>query len=258
MDRKRMEPSCVEPRRISAGLCALASVLLFSFAAPAAESKPVATFACNEFPPHKMQAAPDGQPGYDVEILREAFRRAGREIKVMYFPWKRALETAKSGRVDGLCSCSRRPERDAYFIYSDVMGDVGVGVFKKPGLTRKLAVIADLKGLSVGVVRAYNLHDELVDLGMAPVAVGGDEQGLRILLLGRIDAFVTFRDTGKYLLRRIATETPIAYSEFHAAPYFACFSKASPDAEARAATFNAGLAAMRADGVYDAILARYR
>jgi len=256
MDRNARLQRRFEWARGLTGLLAGAVVLAQSFAGNA-DSK-VTTLACNEFPPHKMQAAPDGRPGYDVEILREAFRRAGQSIDIVYYPWTRALVTAKAGSVDGLCSCSKRPEREPFFVYSDVMGDVGVGVFLVKGLERKVAAIADLKALSIGVVRAYNLQDELIDLGMTPVVVSSDEQGLRMLLVRRIDGFLTFRDTGKYILGKLAADIDAPYVEFRAAPYFACFSKAVPGAAERVKLFNRGLAAMRADGTYDAILARYR
>lgn len=227
--------------------------------AHADDAGPAVTLACNEFPPQKMEAAPDGRLGYDVEILTAAFKRVGRRLAVSYFPWKRAFEYAKAGKLDGLCSCSRRPDRDAWFAYSEPMGEVGVGVFLGPGADgRTVKVLADLPGLAIGVVRAYNLQHELRDQGMAPVMVSDDEKGIRMLLGGRIDGFLTFRDTGRYILAKIARHATIPYVQFRASPYFACFSKAVPEAQALTRQFNLGLRAIHADGTFARIMDGYR
>ncbi len=224
----------------------------------AAEAGEPVRLACNEFPPQKMEAAPDGKPGYDVEILRAAFARVGRGVEVTFFPWKRAFEYAKSGKLDGLCSCSRRADRDALFNYSAAMGKVGVGVFlKAAGRSRTVRAIADLKGLTIGVVHAYNLHQEIADTGMTPVIVADDEKGLRMLLADRVDGFFTFRDTGRYILSRIAHAPDVRFVEFRSSPYYACFSKALPGAARLTEAFDDGLGQIRADGTYDRIMTRY-
>ena len=219
----------------------------------------VVSLACNEFPPQKMRNAVDGRLGFDVEILRDAFARVGRQLKVSFFPWKRAFEYAKAGKLDGLCSCSRRKDRDAWFSYSDPMGDVGIGVFLGvAGRGREVRVMADLRDLVIGVVRAYNLEHELTDTGMTPVVVSDDEKGLRMLLAGRIDGFLTFRDTGRYILSQITPAAPVRYVEFRSSPYFACFSKAVAEAATLTDAFNEGLKSIRADGTYDRIMNGYR
>lgn len=237
---------------------ALAAWLMATAAASAADQTPV-RLACNEFPPQKMAAAPDGKRGFDVDILEQAFARVGRLVQVDYFPWKRALEFGRAGKLDGLCSCSRRADRDAWFIYSEPMGNVGIGVFLgKPMHGMQVKSMADLSGLVIGVVRAYNLQQELVDAGLEPVVVSDDEKGLRMLLAGRVDGFLTFRDTGRYILSKIQPSAEYGYVEFRSSPYFACFSKAVPNAAAMTEAFNEGLRRIRADGTFDRIMASYR
>jgi len=64
-------------------------------------------FACNEFPPYKMEKSESGLRGFDVEFLEEAFNRAGIPLNIVYMPWKRSLAQAQIGKVNGICSCSR-------------------------------------------------------------------------------------------------------------------------------------------------------
>jgi polar amino acid transport system substrate-binding protein len=202
------------------------TLLLTLNAARAAET---VTLACNEFPPHKMRSSPDGLPGFDVEILQQAFARVGTRVTTHFMPWKRALSEVRTGNADGLCSCSRHPDRDSWLRYSDVMGTVGIGVFVKPGLEPEtFKSWKNLATLKVGVVRAYNLHQELKASGLVPKAVNNDTQGVKMLLKQRLDAFVTFRDTGLYILAQEKTNPGINYRELRSSPYFACFRAQYP------------------------------
>ncbi len=138
------------------------------------------------------------------------------------------------------------------------MGRVGIGIFEKSDSAGSAFKVGDLVGRSVGVVRAYTLHKELTDAGVDAIAVGDDSKGMQMLMTGRIDAFFTFGPPGRYILSKMPDGRSIRYSEFRASPYFACFSKAFTVAEAARRMFNDGLSAIRADGVYDRILAKYR
>ncbi len=215
--------------------------------------------ACNEFPPQKMENSSDGLRGFDVEFLEESYARAGAQIEIEYFPWKRALEYTRMGRVDGLCSCSQHASRDDWLIYSEEMGTVGIGVFYNPTDRRnKFSSIEDLRGLTVGVVRAYNLHQELIDKNVETVLVSEDLRGLRLLTNNRIDAFFSFRDTGLYILAQMKSDSKVAYSDIRQSPYFACFSQARPGAKEKADLFNRGFRLVKEDGTYDRIKAKYK
>ncbi len=40
--------------------------------------------------------------GFMTELIVEAFARVGYDVTVKFLPWKRGLESAKSGKYDGL------------------------------------------------------------------------------------------------------------------------------------------------------------
>ncbi len=40
--------------------------------------------------------------GFMTELIIEAFARVGHDVTVKFLPWKRALESAKSGKYDGM------------------------------------------------------------------------------------------------------------------------------------------------------------
>lgn len=62
-----------------------------------------------------------GKPtGILVDIVTEAFRRAGYPIEIRLMPWARCLVEARSGQVDGIFSLFKKPEREKYFSYTSV------------------------------------------------------------------------------------------------------------------------------------------
>lgn len=234
-------------------------VILYSLSAAIADQKRTINMACNEFPPQKIEASPDGLLGIDVEILRAAFSKSNIAVDVTYFPWKRALELAKAGEVDGLCSCSYLKERTKWFLYTDVMGTIGEGIFHKPtASTPVFRSLEDLQDLTIGVVRGYNLGKKLKDIDLQLVEVSADEKGIKMLLSGRIQAFYSFKGPGEYVLSKTPNSNHIKFDEVHNSPYYACFNNSLPNATEWVSKFNTGLNSIKADGTYDLILNKYR
>lgn len=234
----------------------VASILSWGGAVSAAET---IRLVCNEFPPQKMEASEDGKPGFDVEYLREAFDRLDIPLEIEFQPWRRAMEGVENGDFEGFCSCSRSPERDEWLAYSDPLGTVGIGVFLRNGPDpASVATMADLSSVTTAVVRAYTLHGELVDAGVSPIAVTDDSKGLRMLSNGRVQAFVTFRETGFYLLSKLGAALDVDYVEFRASPYFMCLRRSYPGHEALLNRFNKVFAEMKDDGTVERITGQYR
>jgi polar amino acid transport system substrate-binding protein len=63
----------------------------------------------------------DGKPaGLLVDVVTEAFRRAGYPIKIKLMPWARCLAEAREGTVDGVFSSFKLPEREVFLSFTDV------------------------------------------------------------------------------------------------------------------------------------------
>jgi polar amino acid transport system substrate-binding protein len=56
--------------------------------------------AATEYPPYYGKDL-EGH-GFMTELIIEAFAGVGYDVTVKFLPWKRALESAKSGKYDGL------------------------------------------------------------------------------------------------------------------------------------------------------------
>ena len=215
--------------------------------------------ACNDFPPHKIEKpGADGRLGFDVDIITEALRRAEWSVDIIYLPWKRALELATRGEVDGLCSCSYVKEREATLLFSDELGAVSVGLFARDqAALNGVAKIADLKGRKVAVVGGYNLEGELEAAGAVVQATSSDKNALDMLVGGNIDLLYGYELTTRHFMGAEAQGIVVDYREMHRNPYYFCITRALPGAEQAMADFNRGLAAMGNDGAIARILANY-
>lgn len=215
--------------------------------------------ACNDFPPHKIETpGADGLRGFDVDIIDEALHRTGWSAEFSFLPWKRALEFAMRGDVDGLCSCSHTPEREATLLFSNELGAVSVGLFARDATALAgISKVADLKGRKVAVVGGYNLEGELSDAGATVLAASGDKNALDMLVGGNIDLLYGYELTTRHFMRSEKPDTAVEYLEMHRNPYYFCLSRQMPQAEQAMADFNRGLAEMAKDGSIARILARY-
>jgi polar amino acid transport system substrate-binding protein len=244
-------------RRVAVSICAVfgLAILLGGLAWAAAPLR----LACNDFPPHKIETpGADGLLGFDVDIINEALRRTGWTAKISFLPWKRALEFAIRGDIDGLCSCSRTPEREATLVFSDELGAVSVGVFARDAAALGgIARIEDMKGRRVAVVGGYNLEGELSAAGAIVEAASSDKNALDMLVGGNIDLLYGYELTTRHFMRTEAAPAAVDYRELRRNPYYFCLSRKLPEAEATMADFNRGLAEMRTDGSIARILARY-
>lgn len=215
---------------------------------------------CNDFPPHKIEhPGADAQRGFDIDIISEAFRRKGWSLEIAFLPWKRALEFATRDEYDGLCSCSRTPEREATLLFSDEIGAVSVGLFAlSPAALEGVSGLSDLKDRRVAVVGGYNLEAELEAAGAKVSAASTDKRALEMLLHGNIDLLYAFELPTRHFMRTRTLIKQIEYREVRRNPYYLCLSRASPRSEQAMADFNSALAEMKVDKTMRRILRRYK
>ena len=63
----------------------------------------------------------DGKPsGMLVDVVTEALQRAGSQFEIRLMPWARCLAEIRNGRVDGIFSVFKLPERNAFLTYTSV------------------------------------------------------------------------------------------------------------------------------------------
>ena len=228
---------------------------------PQAGNQQTVTLACNPFPPSKI-AADAALPGYDIEILRAAFATRNITLITPFYPWRRAYFLARTGEVDGLCSCSYLPEREKDLFYSYLLGHVRVAFYAigESALT-SIEKIADAKDMIVGVVNGYSLEVSARQAGLDVLVVNSEATLLDMLLSRRLDAALSYKAPMDFELHNSGRNLPGA-DMIHSKvisnnPYFSCISRKASDPKTLLSELNNGLVAIRENGLFDNILARY-
>jgi len=171
-------------------------LLFLCFSAPASGS-PLVLNTDDEYP----LSSPDGT-GFEDKILKEAFRRIGKEIKIIHLPSERALVNANAGiddgnfvRIAGLektyPNLIRVPEKIWMFEFA---------VFSKKG-DLKIKDWESLKPFDVGIITGWKILEANV-LGTRSLTKVNDSEALfNLLLKDRADLVIFDRLQGQVLLK---------------------------------------------------------
>ncbi len=238
--------------------CALLCAVLVHSVALAQERLLPIVF--EQYPPYEYME--DGQvKGINMDLIREAFRRMGVTPVFEPRPWKRGLLELKTGDILALSSGFRTPEREtfAFFPSEPLAMEVNV-VATLRGSGVKVASLSDLSGLSVGVVREYEYGPEFDALrGIQRVETNSSHQLLRMLLNGRMDAAVGNRAVFDHLAGKMGRRGELSYDcEIGRGALYLFFSRArGAEAKALSRSFGEAVRAMREDGTFAAIEAKY-
>ena len=153
-------------------------------------------------------------------------------------------------------------ERERIFIVSDAYPGGPLGFFRLKKTPITYSRLTDLKPYRIGVVRGY-VNTEAFDAAtyLDKEAATNDLTNFRKLLYGRLDLVVADKFIGWYLIHahfaadagRFAFVTPpLAEKSLHI-----CFGRGVARVVTKAAAFNAGLKAIKADGTLNAIRIRH-
>ena len=208
----------------------------------------------------------NGKPtGILVDVIHEAFRRAGYKVEVRLMPWARCIAAAKSGAVDGIFSVFKTPERQQFMTYTDEVLITQVQAFfvrADSSLTFD-GDLTKLTGISIGVIKKTSYGprlDAALTTGIfkkIDVATNS-ELNVRKLIAGRVDMIPSYRNivlsTAKTLgsLDKIKQLSP----EIEAIPSYLAFTK-KRDFTQLIRDYDKAIASMKKDGSYEQLFNRY-
>jgi len=210
-------------------------------------------------PPYVMQDADNSFSGLEYEIVKAALAAKGHMLKPVVYPLARLIETVKIGQVDAAARIlpsheTGRHLSDVYIYFSNVA----------IGLQRKNLAIASISDLSGTRMVAFQratlaLGPEFLAATKASEYTEVANQTVQILMLfnDRVDLAIGDSKILHYLIRDPKTgvdgSTPVVeHRIFPETPYRVAFVN-----QRYMQDFNAGLAIIKANGVYDAISAKY-
>ena len=215
--------------------------------------------AATEYPPFYGKELENH--GFITEIVTAAFERSGYRIDVKFLPWNRALEKTKDGAFDGLFTVWHRKEREQWFLYSDPLPANEVGFYKRAEDDIQFADYDDLRPYQIGVVLGYVNPPGFDEANLKTVTVFDDETNFRKLAKGRIDLVLADRLLGQNIINTVLADSGVAFEWLTPAlaieTQHVVFSKQLDGYPQRAADFNAGLAAIEADGTLTAIIKKH-
>jgi polar amino acid transport system substrate-binding protein len=208
----------------------------------------------------------NGRPtGLFVDLAREAFRRAGRAVEFRLMPWPRCLAETRSGKADAILTMFRTPEREAQFVFTGeaVLQQTESLFVKKDDALRYDGDLSVLSGKRIGVVyqTSYGprIDRALTDGLFAEVETQGTMIDLvKMLVHGRIDVVPGDRNRviGAAGSAGLADEIRELQPAVDVMPGYLAFTR-KRDLTALGRAFDQALRAMKSDGAYAAILARY-
>ena len=143
----------------------------------------------------------DGRPtGMLVDLVTEAYRRAGHSVEVKLMPWARCLKDAETGEVDGVFSSFKLPERERFLAFSKEALTIQVIVFfaRRESNQRFDGDLAALRDVKIGVITGTSYGDKF-DAAVGEGVLRNVEQtnsiesNLKKLALGRVDLVPSYR-----------------------------------------------------------------
>ena len=194
-----------------------------------------------------------------AELVREAFKRSGYNLKIAYYPWARVVKMAKDGAVDGYFPEYYSDElKEDFFVSSPIPGGP-LGFFKKKGKSISYSTLNDLRPYSIGVVRGYINTAEFDAADYLKKDEANDDlQNFKKLLAGRVDLIVADKYVGLYTMATYlpdkAGEVEFISPPLEAKDLYLCISKKSNQASALIQAFEAGYQSMIKDGTTTAII----
>ena len=215
--------------------------------------------AATNYPPYEFEQPEEGLRGFDVEVVEEAFRRAGMTAVVEFYPWARAVDMGKKGDIDALLSLTKLPEREEYLLFSEPISSYSLGCIVRANYEGPLLKTPeDLRGQHVGTMQNYVTAEMLQQLDIPHDLSPSDEIGLHKLADGRTDILFTSIENSLYLIKKMNLGGRFRWFVFEEKFFHLGFSRQHGEAEALARAFNSALQSVKEDGTYDAIHSKYR
>jgi polar amino acid transport system substrate-binding protein len=218
------------------------------------------------FEPFQLKTEAGVVGGIDVDLFTEAAKRAGCTVTPNEIPWERLLNDIKDGKIDAALGATVTDERKVYANFTSPYRKDEFVLFVRKGELGKVGAdgLASLVGkpFKLGTVKGYEMGDTFdklkSELGKQIDETSSTELNLKKLAANRIDGFIENRYVGLAEAKKAGLADKI---EIHPVPISSddvsfMFSKKSTTGETLAAVEDA-LKAMRTDGQYDKILAKY-
>lgn len=207
--------------------------------------------------------------GLDIELVQAVAVKMNCEITPQQGTWVELIASLKAGEVDMLLGASKTAAREEYAFFSDPYRKEQFVLFVRSaevaGLPQNTMTEFLSAGKKLGIVSEYFYGDELAQLYSDDklktnfVEASLSELNLARLIDEEIDGMLEDRFVAASMLRRKGLDKTVSPHSISLGDndVYVMFSKTSVT-DSKVGAFNAAMSAIRQNGEYDAILARYQ
>ncbi len=219
------------------------------------------TLAAVNWEPFTAEHLPYG--GIMGEIAHTAFANTQYDLEIVFVPWNRGMELAKSGQFDGLIGIYYTEERENFFDFSNQICSADICFFALSDNEKitfdKYSNLNDLDQFTIGIINGFSYGDKFDNKPFSNLEISNN---MKINVLKfidqRIDLLVESRENFYYFMQlnhpdeaeKIIELKPILISN----PAFLAISRKNPNHQKIIAEFNRELQKMIENGKYQAIL----
>ncbi|MBK1886826.1 substrate-binding periplasmic protein [Marinobacter sp. DY40_1A1] len=165
--------------------------------------------------PGLIDDTPQGPSGVLWDISRDVLESMGYDVKLDFVPWKRAQRLVSENSRDGIIGIGITDEREKIFRFPEealLVSETAVYTLKEKGF--EYEGLDSLRGMNVGVSPGYVYSSEVrAATHFEQVDMPTIESGLKMLLLGRIDAMLANRNVVRGQGERLGITHQIRASE---------------------------------------------
>lgn len=253
--------SCFFRRYGARVLLAVLAGLLFC-ASPAytePELKKLITVAGDEnFPPYEFLDERNGLKiyrGFNIDLIRAVMAKTDLDVQFVPMPWEEALRALQDGRVDAVGGMKYDAERSQRYDFSEEYLINSLAIF----VSRSNSIIVDLEDLAqkrVAVQKDDIAYQKLKNRVLEMIATVSQEEAMKLLVDGKVDAVVGNRMAGQYILQRLGAMDSIKTVGGVVNPerYGLAMRRGNSEFLAK---FNDGLRKIKADGTYNNIYVKW-
>jgi len=202
--------------------------------------------------------------GPSAEIVAAACKEAGIDYEFRFVPWKRCEAEAEAGQAYAAFPYVITEERKKTFDFSDSFQRSRGFIYWMSGGKEKAVAwnsLKDFAGYTFGGAAGYSYMEELTASGIKVETVKDSDALFKMMQAGRIDYLIEDELVAAGKIRKIfgadASKVTLLDKPFNDSPLGLLASRQYPGAAALTAKFNAGLAAIRKNGTYKAIMDKY-
>ncbi len=198
------------------------------------------------------------------EIIIEAFKRVGYQVKIEFMPWANVLDKVKKGKYDAGFAGSYTEQRAKDYYFSNLIAKSSSIVFYKR--KDRDIIYNSLENYRIGVVRGF-VYDQDFDNepGLQRIEANNSQANIYNLLKGRLDLVIIDKRHAQYLLNRMSPDESNKLEFMDLYPdkkgvrheMRLLISKESVEAEQINIDFNHGLKQILEDGTVDRIFKKH-